>query len=94
MLDPRIQTTYTVSVPAGLQPMILVAAASDPTTVTITCGFGAAAVEVSMRENGDDSSWVALPLLGVMWTKKLRVGEMLFVRSDLAVRVPVVLAEG
>jgi hypothetical protein len=86
-------TTYTASVAAGNVVDILVAAVPKPTLVTITCGFGVAVVEVSCRENGEDSTWVQLPALGVPWTKKLKVGEMLFVRSNLAVRVPIVLAE-
>jgi hypothetical protein len=86
-------TTYTTSVPAGNVIGILVAAVPRPTLVTVTCGFGVATVAVSCRENGEDSTWVQLPALGVPWTKKLGQGEMLFVRSDLAVRVPIVLAE-
>lgn len=85
-------TTYTVTVPANTV-MILVPPVSRPTRVTVTCGFGAAVVEVTTRENADDSSFAALPALGVPWPKDLKVGEGLYCRSDLAVRVPVVLAE-
>jgi len=85
-------STFTVSVPGDGAPHLLVTAVKVKTEVVITCGFGAAVVEVSMRENGPDSTWVPLPGVST-WTKKLKVGEMLFVRSDLATRVPVALGE-
>jgi len=83
--------TYTASVPGDGLPHILVSRVTGPVEVIITCGFGAANVEISMRENGDDSSWVALPALSLPYPKRLRANDMLFVRSDLAVRVPITM---
>lgn len=85
-------STFTVVVPGDVLPHILVPPVGAKTEVVITCGFGGANVEVSMRERGQDETWVLLPAVST-WTKKLKIGEMLFVRSDALVRVPVALGE-
>ncbi len=83
--------TFTVAVPGDSLPHILVGPMKQRTEITVTCGFGGANLQVSMRENSEDA-WIALPVIGV-WSFKLKIGEMLHVRSDMAVRVPVALSE-
>lgn len=83
--------TYTSAIPGDGQPHILVQPVKKRTEVVITCGFGGAVVQVAMRERSEDA-WINLPAIST-WNFKLKIGEMLLVRSDANVRVPVALSE-
>ncbi len=83
--------TFTADVPGDNLPHVLLPPVKQRTEVVITCGFGAANLQIAMRENSEDA-WIGLPGVGT-YTIKLKIGEMLHARSDLAARVPMFLSE-